>query len=49
MTQSESLVSHAASESIRHFLKKWKYPNAPFNVNISYIKFCLVCVFSDPT
>ena len=34
MTQCESLVSHVASKIIRHFLKKWKYPNVPFNVNI---------------
>jgi hypothetical protein len=33
MTQCGSLVSHAASEIIRHFLKKWKYPNALFSVN----------------
>ena len=34
MTKCESLVSHVASKIIRHFLKKWKYPNVPFNVNI---------------
>jgi len=34
MTQCGSLVSHVASEIIRHFLKKWKHPNALFSVNI---------------
>ena len=34
MTQCGSLVSHAVSEIIRHYLKKWKYPNTLFSVNI---------------